>query len=183
MSMMSTKGYLKDYEEFYGGRVDFGCGVIRRIIDKESLNVKDLPHLSNVFHIKGLMVNLISFNQLYDNDSFFKFEMDVCTVFHHENKCVMTGERRMNQDEVPCHHAQIDEVKINIQKLAHVNSGDFRRLVELEIVRDLPKLDGKIVHICGSCKKGKLSEVSHKVLPHLVPHTGFLNHFTWTWSS
>lgn len=66
------------------------------------LNEDGLPALSKVYHVNMLCLNLISINQLCDENHFVNFTKDTCEVhdtnqqFFMQGRCFMQGRRTKN---------------------------------------------------------------------------------------
>ncbi|XP_057802840.1 uncharacterized protein LOC131018136 [Salvia miltiorrhiza] len=174
--MTGDNGYLNNYQVCDGGSVSFGGGSKGKIIGKGTLNVSGLPCLKNVFHVKGLMANLISISQLCDENLHVKFNKDSCEVFDAQNCCVMRGQRSSDNcclvDDPKCNKAQIDESLLWHQKLGHTNFKNLDRLSKLEAVRGLPKIMQKEKEVCESCQKGKQIHATHRATQQAEQHFG-----------
>ncbi|XP_057802878.1 uncharacterized protein LOC131018175 [Salvia miltiorrhiza] len=174
--MTGDNSYLNNYQVCDGGFVSFGGGSKGKIIGKGTLNVPGLPCLKNVFHVKGLMANLISISQLCDENLHVKFNKDSCEVFDTQNCCVMKGQRSSDNcylvDDPKCNKAQIDESMLWHQKLGHTNFKNLDRLSKLEAVRGLPKITQKEKEVCESCQKGKQIHATHRATQQAEQHFG-----------
>ena len=80
------------------------------------------PKLENVFLVKGLVSNLISVSQLYDQGMEVKFNKTECLVTNQEGEVLMRGIRSKNNcyKWVPYKKDQIfEQAKMLIKRLEH----------------------------------------------------------------
>ena len=63
-----------------------------------------------------------------------------------------------------CHKTSLDKTKIWHQRLGHLNFKNLTKIVNVRVVRGVPKLVKKQHGICGPCQLGKQLKGIHKVL-------------------
>ncbi|KAG9443041.1 hypothetical protein H6P81_018895 [Aristolochia fimbriata] len=106
-----------------GGQVTFGDGAKGAVIGRGVLKVDGLPKLKNVLLVNELKANLLSINQLCDQN------------LHH---CKYTGETT----------AQLWH-----KRLGHLHSKGMQKLLKYGAVRRLPAISSKVEAVCkGSLK-------------------------------
>ena len=63
-----------------------------------------------------------------------------------------------------CHKTSLDKAEIWHQKLSHLNFKNMTKIVNIGVVRGVPKLGKKQLGICEPCQLGKQLKGTHKVL-------------------
>ena len=80
--MIGEKKYLSDYQSVSDGHVSFEDGEKGRVLGKGTLIADGLPKLNNVLHVERFKTNLMSINQLCDQNLNVKFTKDNCKMFN-----------------------------------------------------------------------------------------------------
>ena len=129
------------------------------MLGKGTLNVEGFSKLDNVLHIEDLKVNLLSINQICDQNLFANFDMNKCRVLNVDRNCILEGHRSFDHcykltSSIICHKTTLDETELWHQKLGHLNYRLFTRIVKTSIVKRAPMLKKK-PRICGSFQSGK----------------------------
>jgi len=65
-----------------------------------------------------------------------------------------------------CMLSKSEEVKLWHQKLVHLNLQGLKKAILVEAIRGIPKLQIAEGSICGECKVGKQTRMSHPRLEH-----------------
>lgn len=150
----------------------FGNGLKGKVFDKRMLEVEGLPRLKNVLLVEGSKANLISISQLCDQGRHVRFYKDECQVFDKAESCVMEGLRSLNNCymlalPLNCHKHIVDETEIWHQKLGHLNYKTLRKIINIGVVRRVPKVGKKPLEVCGPCQIEKHKKVLHKVMQQI----------------
>ena len=75
----------------------FGDSVLAKVLGKGNLFVPSSPKLTNEWLVEGLKTNLISINQLCDQNLFVRFAKNKCLVVDESEKSIMEGVRLPNK--------------------------------------------------------------------------------------
>ena len=94
--MIGNKEFLSNLQPYELELVTFDDGVKGIVIGSGLLKVPGMLELENVLLVDGLKVNLLSISQLCDQDFFFKFTTNKCSVLDNTNSCIMEGRRLRN---------------------------------------------------------------------------------------
>lgn len=78
--MTEEKNYFKEVNPYSNSYVTFGYGVKGEILGKGKLYYTGLPSLEDVLLVEVLISNLISINQLWDQDIYVNFNRSECIV-------------------------------------------------------------------------------------------------------
>ncbi|KAG7559036.1 Integrase catalytic core [Arabidopsis thaliana x Arabidopsis arenosa] len=165
--MTGEQSALNDFTTISNGKVTFGDGGKGSIKGKGTLEKEDQPHLSNVYFVEGLTANLISISQLCDDGLkviFTKLDCEACDV--NGNK-VLSGVRSGNncymwKNSEVCLSATTSKLDLWHQRLGHINFQSLIKIVNAEVIRGIPKLQGNTDVVCKACSKGKQIKVQHK---------------------
>ena len=121
-------------------------------------------------HIEGLKVNLISISQIYDLGLNVHFTSKKCHVFDSSDNCVLEGSRSLDNyyTSTPVSHTYHDtttnEINLLHEKLRYLNFKTLKRIVNTDIVLDLPTLGKQSSKVYGPCQFGKQLKTTHKVV-------------------
>ena len=74
--MTGNKSLFKSLKEKEDGYVTFGVGSHSQVLRKGTIDIPGRPLLTDVLYIKGLKANLLSINQICDEDFLVQFSKD-----------------------------------------------------------------------------------------------------------
>ena len=94
--MTGDRSLLVNYKRVFGGLVTFGDGIKRRVLGKETLNIRGFPKIKNMLHVDGFKTNLIIISQLCELSLYVKFTYDKCLVLNEFEECVFEGSRSLD---------------------------------------------------------------------------------------
>jgi hypothetical protein len=112
-------------------------------------------------YVEGLKANLLSINQLCDDDLVVQFSKKECNIFDNNGKWLMGGERTSDNcygipnlssdSQIICNKATIDESELWHQRLGYLNFTNVFKIASKEVVKDLPKMKdtGKTKSYCS----------------------------------
>ncbi|XP_045795337.1 uncharacterized protein LOC123889868 [Trifolium pratense] len=176
--MTGVEGYLVNLKSYATSYVTFGDGAKGEIKGIGNLINAGVPNLDNVLLVKGLTANLISISQLCDQGMKVNFTQSECLVTNEEGTLMMRGVRSrdncylwVSEEEnhlSTCYLSKEDEVKLWHQKLGHLHLREMKNAIVEEAIRGLPKLKIEEGNICGECRIGKQTRMSHPKLQHPV---------------
>jgi hypothetical protein len=136
-----------------------------RLLEKGSSTFQDLEHLRKLCMLKGSRPNLLSINQLCDNDLVVQFSKKECNIFDSNGKWLIGEERTADNcyglpgltsdPQTTCNKAAIDVGELWHQRLGHLNFTDMLKIASKDIVKDLPKMEKTGKGVCGPCQLGK----------------------------
>ncbi|GAA0159518.1 hypothetical protein LIER_16272 [Lithospermum erythrorhizon] len=130
------------------------------------------PKKNDVLLVEGLIANLISISQLWDDGMKVFFNKDGCTVNKSYDQIVMKGIRSADN----CYmwtfvkalvSRKNEDAELWHKKLGHTNYRNIHQLISKEAVRGLPTLEIKD-NVYGECQVGKQTKSCHQNLQHLV---------------
>ena len=84
---------FKVFESKKGGNITFGDGSKSQIKGKRIISLPGLSDIVNVLYVKGLRVNLLSINQICDQDFMVLFSKGKCLVMDESGKKLISGVR------------------------------------------------------------------------------------------
>ncbi|CAL2257275.1 unnamed protein product [Prunus armeniaca] len=99
------------------------------------------------------------------------FTLEKCFIVDSDFKIVLSGVRTRDNcchvdagsdSSSVCHKASDDTLTLWHQLLGHINFRELEKLSKRETVKGLPKLNSKVVGICGLCQLGKQVRNPHK---------------------
>jgi len=120
--MIGEKYFFDNLKSSNTGNVIFGDGSKGRVQGIGNICSDESPKLEDVFLVKGLVSNLISISQLYDQGLEVKFNRTECFVTNQEGKVLMRGIRSKNnfykwislqQDQF------LEQAKMLVERLEH----------------------------------------------------------------
>ena len=138
-----------------------------------------VPNLNEVLLVKGLTANLISISQLCDLGFKVNFTKSECLVTNEKQTVVMRGVRskdncylweseNTNYSSVCSIAKEEKEVKLWHQKLGHLHLRGMKKIISMEAVRGIPRLQIDEGRVCGECQVGKQTRMSHPKTRHLT---------------
>ena len=80
--MIGDRTLFKEFESKKGGNVTFGDGSKSQIKGKGVISLLGLTNIANVLYVEGLSVNLLSINQICDQDFMVLFAKRKCLVLN-----------------------------------------------------------------------------------------------------
>src|ERR1043165_2046615 len=177
--MTGIKNLLNEVRLHTTSYVTFGDGAKGEIKGVGNLDYPGVPNLNEVLLVKGLTANLISISQLCDSGFKVNFTKSECIVTNEKQEIVMRGVRskdncylwepeNTNLSTVCSTVKDEKEVKLWHQKLGHLHLRGMKKIISMEAVRGIPRLDIDEGRVCGECQVGKQTRVSHPMLRHLT---------------
>ena len=94
--MTGDKSLFKTLKEKVGDYVTFGEGSHAQVLGKGTIEILGLPLLKDVLYIKRLKANLLSINQICDEDFLVQFSKKGCLIINEEGIQVFEGNRTTN---------------------------------------------------------------------------------------
>jgi len=156
--------------------IGFTHGAKGKIVGIGNLVSEGSPRLDNVLLVKGLSANLISISQLCDQGLSVNFSKTECQIIDGEGTMSMRGTRSkdkcylwVSQEEAlisTCMLSKDEEVRVWHQKLGHLNMQGIKKVISLEAIKGIPKLEITEGSICRECQVGKQTRISHPRLEH-----------------
>ncbi|XP_062114802.1 uncharacterized protein LOC133827049 [Humulus lupulus] len=148
--MTGNRNVLVNYKEGKKGAVTFGDGNKGQIFGKGDLVLNGVAPLTKVLYVKGLKANLISISQLCDNE--YTVIEPATTAMLLAIKFYAIDPFLMSQT---CGTIDWD------YRLGHLNFRDLKRIVKLQVVREIPEMKVTRDRLCGPCQLGKQTKASH----------------------
>jgi len=124
--------------------------------------------LTDVLYIKGSKVNVLSITKICDEDFLVQFLKKGCLILSEEGVQVLKGLRATDncygvipKPSISCQSARVNLLELWHQRFGHANYKQVTKVSKLEAVIGLPKF-GKIEkNVCGPCKLGKQTKLTH----------------------
>ena len=170
--MAGNKEFLTNLQLCSLESVTFGDSAKGTVLGSGSLKIPGMPKLYNVLLVNGLKVNLISINQLCDQNLLVQFTKENCSVTNNTNSCVMEGKRSPDNFYMltslgTCCTTLLNNSNIWHRRLGHIIHKIFNDTIAANVVLGIPKIKVDAGKICGSCQLGKQIRSPHKVTQHL----------------
>jgi hypothetical protein len=119
--------FLVNYKHKRGDSVTFDNGSKNKMPRNNMLNVESMPKFK-ILHANDLKTNLLSINQLYDENPYVNFDKEKCFVIDRTGECVISRTRTLDNcyqvcttRSYNCMMAKTDEEEVWHPKLGHVN--------------------------------------------------------------
>ncbi|XP_070019576.1 uncharacterized protein [Nicotiana sylvestris] len=135
---------------------------------------KSLTHsIENVYYVNGLKYTLLSVSQIYDKGNKVEFLSKICTVTdlvtgeivlvakRYKNIYVADFESLQNGDP-SCLKVVDDEVELWHRRLGHACFSVLNKLIQKNLVHDLPMSQFNMQKVCDACARGKHMKSSFK---------------------
>ena len=94
--MTGDRSLFKVFESKKGGNVTFSNGRKSQIKGKGIISLPGLPDIANILYVEGLRVNLLSINQICDQDIMVLFSKGNCPVINEYGKKLISGVRTLD---------------------------------------------------------------------------------------
>ena len=94
--MTGDRSLFKVFESKKSGNVTFGDGSKSQIKGKGIISLPGLPDIANILYVEGLRVNLLSINQICDQDFMVLFSKGNCPVINEYGKKLISGVRTLD---------------------------------------------------------------------------------------
>ncbi|XP_050367279.1 uncharacterized protein LOC126785698 [Argentina anserina] len=179
--MTGNKNWFSKFDDqFTTGNVTFGDGRKAKVLGQGTVTASNIPTLTNVYYVEGLIANLMSVSQLADGHADVWFNRKQCVVLDNGKMCVMKGVREQdncyhiyaNHEVTPtnCFTGSTNEEELNLwhRRLGHVNFQDLVNISNKECIKGIPKLKGTTTLMCKGCKLGKQIKTPHKVIHSVI---------------
>lgn len=116
--------------------------------------------------VERLKANLISVSQLCDDGLLVRFNEDECTVYNDQNVKIMNGIRSSDNcylltTDTRCFNATSEVADLRHQRLGHTSFRNIQKLISLDAVKGIPKIQIDSQRMCETCPLGKQTKVSH----------------------
>jgi hypothetical protein len=79
--MIGDRALLKDIQMARGGRITFGDGSQAKVIGNGQINIPGIEVSQKALYVERLKENLLSINQLCDDDVVVQFSKKECKIF------------------------------------------------------------------------------------------------------
>ena len=174
--MTGDKEEFITLEEKKGGVVTFGDNGKGQIMGLGKVRITPSIFIDNVLYVDGLKHNLISISQLCDKNFNVTFKSSICTVSNSiDDSIVFTGYRHGNVYLIDLDKLSLDDhcliadnANMNEigwlwhRRLGHASTHLISKLIKMDLVKGLPKLDFENNKICDACQFGKQTRSSFK---------------------
>ncbi|XP_042518445.1 uncharacterized protein LOC122092169 [Macadamia integrifolia] len=173
--MTGDKGKFLSLDSTESGSVKFGNNDGAKI---ESRGIVKLDRgkikSNNVLYVSGLMHNLLSVSQIYDNGNEVLFTKEGYVIKKIKNGKIVAQRTRttgnlytlLEANEDRCMMGQEDECWLWHRRIGHISFKNLAKLSKKKAVRDLPKIKSPTNHICAPCQKGKQTRATYKSKKH-----------------
>ena len=94
--MTRDRFLFKVFKSKKNGNVTFGDGSKSQIKGKGIISLPRLLDITNFLYVEGLRVNLLSINQICDQDFMVLFSKGKCLVFDESGRKLINGARTLN---------------------------------------------------------------------------------------
>ena len=94
--MTGDRSLFKVFESKKGGNITFGDGSKSQIKGKGIISLPDLQDIANILYVEGLKVNLLSINQICDQDFMVLFSKGKCLVMNESGKKLLSDVRTLD---------------------------------------------------------------------------------------
>ena len=84
--MIGDKSFFTSLEDYNGGTVTFGDKSLACVKSKGSVSILGCPKLDIILYVDRLKANLLSINQIGDNEHRANFSQSLCKVINKEDK-------------------------------------------------------------------------------------------------
>ena len=143
--MIGNKGLFKTLFEGKIGTVTFGDGSKSVIKGIGTIDIPGLPVFEDVWYVDGLKANLLSINQICDNELNVLFTMYECEILDGGGDCMCVGVRAADNCygltpsiSNKCFSAKIDQVNLWHQRLGHASHKQLEKISKCDVVIGLP---------------------------------------------
>ncbi|XP_070010626.1 uncharacterized protein [Nicotiana sylvestris] len=149
-----------------GGSVSFGNGKKGYILGVGKVG-KSLTHsLANVYYVNGLKYSLLRISQICDIGNKVEFLSKICTVTDFvTGKIVLMAKRYKNiyvadfeslqSGDLSCLKAVDDDAKLWHRRVGDASFSLLNKLIQKDLVHDLPMSQFKMQKVCDACARGK----------------------------
>ena len=179
--MTGNRSFFTNFTEFDGGNVTFGDGNVASVKGKGTICAPGISNLEEVLYVEGLKANLISISQICDKKFNVQFSQNLCKVFGLNGNCVMIGLRTFDNcyaicqnpsisssSSIVCGSSKVESINLWHCRLGHLNYRDLMRVVNNEVIKEIPKLGKPSNPICGTCQKRKQTRSTHKRVDEIL---------------
>ncbi|KAA0041515.1 gag-pol polyprotein [Cucumis melo var. makuwa] len=135
--MTGNADFFSDLSECKARSIVFGDGEKEKIIGKGTTNRSGLPFLLDVRLVQGLVANLISITQLYDQ-GYQDAEVTLCNL------------------------SKVEEVGLWHKRLRHLSGSTISKVTKVDAIIGLPLLSFSSLESCSECPAGKQVKSVHK---------------------
>ncbi|GJZ12100.1 retrovirus-related pol polyprotein from transposon TNT 1-94 [Tanacetum coccineum] len=158
--MTMNRRLFTSYKAYEGGHVIFGSNLKGKVIGRGNIT-HDSITITNVEHVSGLALNLISVGRLCDDDCVVSITKVDCPI-DKNGKLLAKGHRRNGlytyelgdkSKQQICLASVVDNSTLWYRRLGHANMRLVQNLASNELVRNLPKLSFER-HFCDTCGLG-----------------------------
>ena len=159
--MTRDRSLFKVFKSKKGGNVTFGDGSKSQIKGKGTISLLGLPDIINVLYVEGLRVNLLSINQICDQDFMVLFSKGKCLVLNEFGKklissvCTLDNCYGLVPDaDIVCNSIHLPN-NLWHQRMGHASYKHLSIVSKHESVLGIPKLSRVNNVVCGPCQLGK----------------------------
>ena len=160
--MTGDRSLFKVFESKKGGNVTFSDGSKSQIKRNGLISLPWLPDIANVLYVEGLRVNLLSINQICDQDFMVLFSKGKCHVMDESGKKLISGVRTLDNcyglvldANIVCSNIRLPNEDLWHQRMGHASYKHLSIVSKHEPVLGIPKLSRVSNVVCGPCQLGK----------------------------
>ena len=166
--MTGDLSLFKVFESKKGGNVTFGDGSKSQIKGKGIISLPRLLDIANVLYVKGLKVNLLSINQICDQDFMVLFSKGKCLVMDESRKKLRSGVCTLDNyyglvpdANIVCNSIRLPNEDLWHQRMGHASYKHLSIVFKHELVLGVPKLSKMSNVVCGPCQLWKQTKAKH----------------------
>ena len=142
--MTGDRSLFKVFESKKGGNVTFGDWSKSQIKGK---GIISLPDIANILYVEGLRMNLLSINQICDQDFMVLFLKEKCLVMDESGKKLISGVRTLDNcyglvpdADIVCNSIRLPNEDLWHQRMGHASYKHLSIVSKHESVLGIPKL-------------------------------------------
>ena len=139
-----------------------------QIKGKRIISLPRLPDIANVLYMEGLRVNLLSINQICDQDFTMLFSKGKCLVMDESGKKLISGVHTLDNcyglvpdADIVCNSIRLSNEDLWHQRMGHASYKHLSIVSKHESIMGIPKLSRMSSVVCGSCQLGKQTKAKH----------------------
>ena len=179
--MIGNRSFFTNFTEFDRENMTFGDNNVASVKGKDTICAPRIPKLEEVIYVEELKANLISISQICDKKFNVQFSKNLCKVFGLNGNCVMIGLRTFDNcyaicqnpsisssSSIVCGSSKVESINLWHCRLGHLNYRDLMKVVNNEVIKEIPKLGKPSNPICGTCQKRKQTRSTHKRVDEIL---------------
>ena len=166
--MTVDQSLFKVFEPKKVDNVTFGDGSKSHIKGKVIISLPGLPDIANVLYVEGLRVNLLSINQICDQDFMVLFSKEKGLVMDESRKKLISGVCTLDNcyglvpdTDILCNSIRLPNEDLWHQRMGYASYKHLSIVSNHESVFRIPKLSIVSNVVCGPCQLGKQTKAKH----------------------